>query len=335
MAKLHPCWRSGAGGSLGSCQQWVRCRRRWRGTKWREWVRHVEERSVKHAVRWDDFWEGAQSVQHWCLWWEGAVYAKSRRYRQYSSVHALGLLRISILFILSCHLITTECPHCVFDAPHLASIAFQRSCCHWVLVVLLAPLGDLLRAKVIRDNQSLESGFDPVYCVFIWSETKRHKNRNVNSSGKCFEHNWHWTVRDLCPNSYNSTLPHFLDDATWFLAEFQRVFPDLPEQDFQCVSPSLGFATTCWIFPVRSSSCKITSCAIPSILRWTLNSGSQFPGAVWLWVICWVTLFLSLHFSARKTHSQRCLVVVAAAAIAKPLLSTIFRAGTRRRESSK
>ena len=32
----------------------------WRGTKWWGCVRHVEERAVKHAVRWDDFQEGAQ-----------------------------------------------------------------------------------------------------------------------------------------------------------------------------------------------------------------------------------------------------------------------------------
>ena len=40
-------------------RHWVRCRRRWRETKWWKWVRNVEDWFLKHAVRVDDS-QGAQ-----------------------------------------------------------------------------------------------------------------------------------------------------------------------------------------------------------------------------------------------------------------------------------
>ena len=46
-ASLHAEWHKEPPDA--SHWQWVRCRRRWRGTKWWKWVRH-EECSMKHAV---------------------------------------------------------------------------------------------------------------------------------------------------------------------------------------------------------------------------------------------------------------------------------------------
>ena len=61
MAKQQSSWRSSTKGSPDYRHwQWVRCRRRWCGTKWWKWVRRVEGWSMKHAVRVDDFQKGAQ-----------------------------------------------------------------------------------------------------------------------------------------------------------------------------------------------------------------------------------------------------------------------------------
>ena len=56
MAKQHPSWRFGTRVLLipVSSSEWIRCRLRWRGPKRWKWDRHVEEQSVKHAVKWDD-----------------------------------------------------------------------------------------------------------------------------------------------------------------------------------------------------------------------------------------------------------------------------------------
>ena len=100
-----------------------------------------------------------------------------------------------------------------------------------------------------------------------------------------------------------------------------------------CVSHFFVFSTTSWIFPIRSSSFKITSCAIPSILMSTFNSGSfstvdsslrsSFLERMTLGHLssCLNLLPALFPLSApvawcEKTHSQRCLLV-AAAAIAK------------------
>ena len=76
-------------------------------------------------------------------------------------------------------------------------------------------------------------------------------------------------------NSYNSMLPIScimrLDSSRNF-KEFSG-FPRSSRIDF-VREPFLNCSTATWIFPIRSSSFKITSCAIPQVLRSTLNSGS-------------------------------------------------------------
>ena len=93
------------------------------------------------------------------------------------------------------------------------------------------------------------------------------QEQKVNPSRMCFKHEWYWTVLDICPNSYNSML-------RWTSTSF-LVFPDL-QQKISCVSHFLIFTLLFRICPILSSSSKITSCAIPSILRSTLNSGYFF-----------------------------------------------------------
>ena len=97
--------------------------------------------------------------------------------------------------------------------------------------------------------------------------------------------------------------------------------------------PFLNFPTTSWILPIRSSSFKITSCAIPSILRSTSNHALSRQLTHLSAPVSWNKMSLGhlsgcldplsalFPFSApvawcEKTHSQRCLVA-AAAAIAK------------------
>ena len=93
-----------------------------------------------------------------------------------------------------------------------------------------------------------------------------------------------------------------------------------------------------WILPVRSSSSKITSCAILSILRSTLNSDTFSTGDSALrcsflalgYLLDYLVPLSALSAPVSwcwKTHSQRCLVAaaVAVAAIAKhsPVQSSV------------
>ena len=130
-------------------------------------------------------------------------------------------------------------------------------------------------SKRVWYYQSLEPHFDNFFNVASSGRKQTPQEKKAEPSGKCFQHEWHWTVRVICPSSYNSFFAHFMDDTTGFLAEYQRdlwfsyIFPNR----FR-VWAFPHFSTTSWILPIRSSSFKIKSCAIPSILRSTLNSGS-------------------------------------------------------------
>ena len=90
-----------------------------------------------------------------------------------------------------------------------------------------------------------------------------------------YKHEWHWTDLDICPNSYNSMLPISCSlrlDSSLNFVEFSG-FPRSSRIDF-VRKPFLDFPLLG--FYIRSSSFKITPCAIPSILRSTLTSGYSF-----------------------------------------------------------
>ena len=139
-------------------------------------------------------------------------------------------------------------------------------------------------------------------------------------------------VLHICPNSCNSMLPISwmmrLDSSLNFIVFFG--FPRSSRTDF-VREPFLSFRNTSWMCPILSSHFKVTSCAIPSILRSTLNSGSfstvdsshrssflerDDSGSFDL-SRCLDPLSALFPLSApvawcEKTHSQRCLVAPAA-----------------------
>ena len=103
------------------------------------------------------------------------------------------------------------------------------------------------------------------------------QEQKIHPSGVCFKQDWHGTYLDICPSSCNSMLP-----SSWIV----RLDSSLNLMDFSALTkssmvelvrdPVRNLSTTFWIWLTLSSYSRITSCAIPSILRSTLNSGSSF-----------------------------------------------------------
>ena len=84
-------------------------------------------------------------------------------------------------------------------------------------------------------------------------------------------------VLDICSSSCDSILPNSWIvrlDSSLNLMDF-HVFPKSSMIDLVWY-PVRNFSTTFWVWPILSSSFRITSCAIPTNLRSTLNSGSSF-----------------------------------------------------------
>ena len=201
-----------------------------------------------------------------CLWCQAAVRDVDRREAiQVSAVcfcPSVGLVRMSILFILlppdyNGALIVFPCTssgiHCcpIISLP-LSFAVFLTS---WVIH----------SCKVRRDNQSLESGFDPC-------RTQTPQEHKVNPPASVSSMNgtgWCWTF------FVQLDVAHFMDDATGFLAEYHWVFwlCQILENRFSAGAISWFFRYFFWMCPILSSSFRITSCAIPSILRSSLNSG--------------------------------------------------------------
>ena len=137
------------------------------------------------------------------------------------------------------------------------------------LAVLLASWA-IHPCTAIRDYQSLES----VFFLFIVSSSGQRQTPQedkVNPSGMCFKHEWHWTVLDICPNSYDSMLPSSrmmrLDSSLNFKKSF-LVFPDLMDR-FRVWTNTSFSTTSVLFFNIRSTSFKITLWATLSILRST------------------------------------------------------------------
>ena len=94
------------------------------------------------------------------------------------------------------------------------------------LAVLLASWA-IHPCTAIRDYQSLES----VFFLFIVSSSGQRQTPQedkVNPSGMCFKHEWHWTVLEYLSQLLRLDVAQFTDDATWFLAEFQKEFSGFP-----------------------------------------------------------------------------------------------------------
>ena len=152
------------------------------------------------------------------------------------------------------------------------SIAFQWSLCLEFRSVSYL-LNHSLVQRISRNYHSLESGFNPLYCFFFRSRTNA-----ASAKGQSL-----WYVLQarmaLDGSGYLSrfvqfNIAKFVSCATRLFAELDGFF--WPSQIFN----NSFSATTSWICPNLSSSSKITSCAIPSILRSTLNSGSSLSQQV-------------------------------------------------------
>ena len=152
----------------------------------------------------------------------------------------------------------------------------SSSCIHFFPTVLL-PLSfamllapwSIYSSKIVRYYQSLESYFDPFLLLLHQVEDKQHKNRrlnlavsvsNMNNTGRFWKSVPTRTTR-CCPFR---ELCDVLDSSLNFM-EFSG-FPRSSRKDF-VREPFLHFPTTSWILSIRSSSFKITSCAIPSSRR--------------------------------------------------------------------
>ena len=96
-----------------------------------------------------------------------------------------------------------QCPYCASMRPFwhpllsngLVATEFRRAFC---------PLSDLL----VQSNKGLSKNL--AFILFIVASSGRKQTpqeQKANPSGKCFKHQWHWTVLDICPNSNNSMLP--------------------------------------------------------------------------------------------------------------------------------
>ena len=101
------------------------------------------------------------------------------------------------------------------------------------------------------------------------------QEQKINPPGTCFMQDWHWTVLVFCPSSCNPILPSSWIERLDSSLKFEPGFPKSWMIDLVC-RPVRNLSTTFWICSILSSFFKITSCAIPSNLRSTSNSGSCF-----------------------------------------------------------
>ena len=173
--------------------------------------------------------------------------------------------------------------------------------------------------------------------------------QKINPSGMCFEQDWHWTVLDICPNSYNSMLPiswimrrdsslNVIEFSgfsqtfkhrfrAWAISEFPHYFLDLtqPFSIFQDYILCNSFNSEV-NFKFR----------LFFLNRW-LSTPHPFPDARWFWVVCWSTLFLSLHqFLGAWRRTLRCVFQLLLLLLRLPGTHEYYLwCGTRRRESFK
>ena len=222
------------------------------------------------------------------LWWYGSksemsIVVRWSKCRQYSSVHPWA--RWDFLYFSSCATWLWLCPHCV------SMLLFRHSLLSNVLLPLrlsvLVASWMIHSCKIIRGSQSLESGFDTVYCVCVGSKT--------NATTTEFEQLWQvlQARMTLVGSGYLSQLEqfhvaHLVNHATWFVAERQRVFcfSKASRIDFGR-EPFLHFSNTSLTFPIRSSSFKIASLCNSfnsEVDKW-LTTSRQFPFALWFWVL--------------------------------------------------
>ena len=187
---------------------------------------------------------------------------------------SVGLLRISILLILLPP--DYDGALIVFPCSSSGIYCFPMVLLPLSLAVLLAPWA-IHSFKVTRRLSKLGIWLRSLLLFLHQVEDRRHKNRksilpvsasSMNGTGRFCEPVPTRTTQML-PISWITGL-----DSSLNFTEFSG-FPRSLRIDF-VREPFLDFSNLSWIFPIRSSSFKITFCAIPSSLRSTLNSGSSF-----------------------------------------------------------
>ena len=257
-----------------------------------------------------------------------SIVVRWSRYWQNPSVHPCDFYEILDTFRHFSRVVTLpSCSssgiHCFLSIVSLP-LTFAVSFTSWVIH----------SCKVMRNYQSLKSGFASLYLFFIRSKTNAasaqdQSLRYVLQAGLALDGS------GCLSQLVQFNIAKFVNCATRLFAELDGFFLLSPNLQ-QLIWKGIHFVIFHHFLNLTHSSlifqdhilCNSFNSEVDFkfrlffLNRW-LSTPHQFPDARWFWVVCWGTLVLFSH----QFPDARSSTFVSAAAIARHLLSTIFGAG--------